>query len=122
MDKPELNDEKMELIGKAESNSKSEKANIGDAQKLREKLKYLTEMAKKKKNVLEYTEINEAMQELNLNQETLDKVYDYLEKNNIDIIGNMEETLVEELDLSIPDSIRLDDPVRLYLKEIGKVG
>ena len=50
------------------------------------------------------------------------QVYDYLEKNNIDVIGSMEEIPEEEdLDLSLPEGISIDDPVRMYLKEIGKV-
>ena len=95
---------------------------VGDAQKFREKLKALVELAKKKKNVLEYTEISEMYQDMNLSTEAIEKVYDYLENQNIDIIGFIEETPEEEeLDLSLPDGISIDDPVRMYLKEIGKV-
>lgn len=95
---------------------------VGDAQKFREKLKALVELAKKKKNVLEYSEIIEMYQDMNLNTEAIEKVYDYLENQNIDIIGFIEEVPEEEeIDLSLPDGIGIDDPVRMYLKEIGKV-
>jgi RNA polymerase primary sigma factor len=93
-----------------------------DAQKFRDKLKQLVELAKKKKNVLEYSEITEMFGDMNLDAEMMEKVYEYLENNNIDVIGFIEETPEEEdLDLTLPEGLRLDDPVRLYLKEIGKV-
>ena len=93
-----------------------------DAQKFREKLKLLLELAKKKKNVLETSEVVDMFQDLNIPAEMMEKVYDYLEKNNIDVIGSMEEIPEEEdLDLSLPEGISIDDPVRMYLKEIGKV-
>ncbi len=93
-----------------------------DAQKFREKLKLLLELAKKKKNVLETGEVADVFQDMNIPTEMMEKVYDYLEKNNIDVIGSMEEVPEEEdLDLSLPEGISIDDPVRMYLKEIGKV-
>ncbi len=92
-----------------------------EAQKFREKLKVLLEIAKKKKNVLEVSEINEVFQDMPLAADNMDKIYSYLDENEIDVIGNIEETSEEEIDLSLPENLRLDDPVRLYLKEIGKV-
>ncbi len=94
-----------------------------DAQvKFREKLKFLVEVAKKKKNVLEYNEVIEAFAEMNLAPEAIEKVYDFLEGHGIDIIGFIEEAPEEEeIDLTLPEGIRIDDPVRMYLKEIGKV-
>lgn len=53
----------------------------GDAQKFREKLKMLLETAKKKKNVLEYSEIMDAFQDMNLSTDTIEKVYDYFENH-----------------------------------------
>ncbi len=92
-----------------------------DAQKFREKLKLLLELAKKKKNVLETSEVADMFQDLNIPAEMMEKVYDYLEKNNIDVIGSREEIPeVEDLD-TLPEGISIDDPVRMYLKEIGKV-
>ena len=93
-----------------------------DAQKFRDKLKLLLELAKKKKNVLETGEVAEVFQDMNLPPEMMEKVSDYLEKYNIDVIGSMEEMPEEEeLDLTLPEGISIDDPVRMYLKEIGKV-
>ena len=93
-----------------------------DAQKFRDKLKLLLELAKKKKNVLETGEVAEVFQDMNLPPEMMEKVYDYLEKYNIDVIGSMEEMPEEEeLDLTLPEGISVDDPVRMDLKEIGKV-
>jgi len=93
---------------------------------IRKKIKELTEMAKNKKNVLEYKEIMNHLQELNLTPDQIEKVYAIFEQHNIDVIGNIEEEEEEEveektLDLSLPDGINVDDPVRMYLKEIGKV-
>ncbi len=88
-----------------------------------DKLKELQENAKKKKNVLEYQEVVDAFGEMNLPVEDIEKVYDFLENNGIDVIGLVEDVSdeKEELDLSLPENIRIDDPVRMYLKEIGKV-
>ncbi len=95
---------------------------VGDMQKFREKMKALVELARKKKNVLEYSEIMDMYQDMDLNAEAIEKVYDYLENQNIDVIGMIEDVPEEEeLDLSLPDGISIDDPVRMYLKEIGKV-
>ncbi|MBR2264942.1 MAG: RNA polymerase sigma factor RpoD, partial [Firmicutes bacterium] len=93
-----------------------------DMQKYREKLKILVEMAKKKKNVLEHSEIAEVYQDMNLTAEQMESVYEYLENQNIDVIGFTEDQTEEEkIDISLPDGISIDDPVRMYLKEIGKV-
>ncbi|MCR5005300.1 MAG: RNA polymerase sigma factor RpoD [Clostridiales bacterium] len=93
-----------------------------DMQKYREKLKILVEMAKKKKNVLEHVEIAEVYQDMNLTAEQMESVYEYLENQNIDVIGfNEDQTEEEKIDISLPDGISIDDPVRMYLKEIGKV-
>ena len=104
--------------------------------KFDEKLKALLAMAKKKKNVLEYQEISDYFAELHLEEEQFDEILETLEKNNVDVLRITEEDdipdeellLVEEedvdvenLDLSIPDGISIEDPVRMYLKEIGKV-
>lgn len=97
-----------------------------DAEKLKDKMKQIIEVAKKKKNVLEYEELMNHFQELKLNTEQIEKIYEYLENQGIDVIGVIgdEEEEVsedEDLDLSLPEGISIDDPVRMYLKEIGKV-
>ena len=107
--------------------------------KFEEKLKELVELGKKKKKVLEIQEISDFLADLELSSEQMEKVYEYLEAMNIDVlrIGNdddldadiddlilaeeEEEVDMEKIDLSVPDGISIEDPVRMYLKEIGKV-
>ncbi len=86
----------------------------------------------KKKGVLDYKDISDKLEELDLDIAQIDKIYEYLEKQGIEIVGNLDEELdmldeeieitQEELDdMSVPDGVSIDDPVRMYLKEIGKV-
>jgi RNA polymerase primary sigma factor len=77
----------------------------------------------KKTGTLTYKEIMDELEEIDLNPEQIEKIYEVLESMGIDVIGDMQEPEVaeEELDLSIPEGIAIDDPVRMYLKEIGKV-
>ena len=104
--------------------------------KYEEKIKTLLAMAKKKKNVLEYQEISDHFADLHLEEEQMDEILDALEKSGIDVLritddddipdeelllSDEDEVDMEILDLSIPDGISIDDPVRMYLKEIGKV-
>ena len=102
--------------------------------KFEEKLKELLNIAKKKKNVLEYQEISDFFSDMPLEEEQFEKILDMLEQNNVDvlritddevgddiILTDEDEVDVENLDLTIPDGISLEDPVRMYLKEIGKV-
>ncbi len=107
---------------------------IARVEKLNAKLKELVEMAKKKKNILEYQEINVFFQNMELNAEEFEKILDCLESNNIDVLrisdddddddillDDEEDIEVEKIDLSVPDGVAIEDPVRMYLKEIGKV-
>ena len=104
--------------------------------KFEEKLKGLLAAAKKKKNVLEYQEINDYFADMHLEEEQFDEILETLEKNSVDVLriteeddipdeeillSDEDEVDVENLDLSIPDGISIEDPVRMYLKEIGKV-
>ena len=77
----------------------------------------------KKNGSLTYKEIMEAMDHIDLGPEQIEKIYEALEMMNIEIIGEANETAdaEEEIDLSVPEGIAIDDPVRMYLKEIGKV-
>ena len=93
---------------------------IDDATLLQQ-LKELVTLAKKKKNVLDYKEISDFFSEVALSAEQMDKVYEYLDNQGVDILNTMEPEVEEELDLSLPEGINIDDPVRMYLKEIGKV-
>ena len=90
------------------------------------KMKGLMALAKKKKRILDNKDIEEQLSDIELDQEQIDKVYDYLESQGIDVVSNieLEEENPEdkELDLSIAEnSINIDDHVRMYLKESGKV-
>ena len=104
--------------------------------KFEERLKELLAAAKKKKNVLEYQEINDFFQGMTLEEDQFDKILETLEQNNVDvlrisddddvddeeiILSEEDEVDVENIDLSVPDGISIEDPVRMYLKEIGKV-
>ena len=115
--------------------------------RFQEKLKELSAFAKKKKNVLEYQEIVDFFKGIDLQPGSMNKIYDYLESTGVDILreetmaeiddvpilddedelaGEDLETLeslenFEELDLSVPEGVSIEDPVRMYLKEIGKV-
>ena len=102
--------------------------------KFEEKIKELLNMAKKKKNVLEYQEISDFFADMPLEEEQFEKILDALEQSNVDVLRITDDEVVddiiltdeddvdmENLDLTIPDGISLEDPVRMYLKEIGKV-
>ena len=113
--------------------------------KFAERLTQLLLMAKKKKNVLNYSEIGDAMKGLPFTAEDAEKTLDFLEANGVDVL-RMEDNIkddevllisdddeinidddedldidVEKIDLSIPEGVSIEDPVRMYLKEIGKV-
>ena len=104
--------------------------------KFQEKLRELVSLGKKKKGILEIQEINDFFSDMELDSDQMEKVFDYLEANNVDVlrISNDDDDIpdeivmsdeddidVEKIDLSVPDGISIEDPVRMYLKEIGKV-
>ena len=111
--------------------------------KFGEKLKQLVAHGKKNKSILELQEINDFFSDMELDAEQMEKVYEYLEANHIDVLrvsgdGDGIEELddvddsdivltdeddvdMEKIDLSVPDGISIEDPVRMYLKEIGNV-
>ena len=111
--------------------------------KFGEKLKQLVAHGKKNKSILKLQEINDFFSDMELDAEQMEKVYEYLEANHIDVLrvsgdGDGIEELddvddsdivltdeddvdMEKIDLSVPDGISIEDPVRMYLKEIGKV-
>ncbi|MCI8935661.1 MAG: RNA polymerase sigma factor RpoD [Lachnospiraceae bacterium] len=104
--------------------------------KFDEKLNGLLAVAKKKKNVLEYQEIVDYFAEIPMGEEQFEKIFETLEQNNVDvlritevddvddeeiILSEEDEVDVENIDLSVPEGISIEDPVRMYLKEIGKV-
>ena len=110
--------------------------------KFSEKLVGLLELAKKKKNVLEYQEISDYFKDQPLDAEQMDKIFDFLEASGVDVLritensaddlmldddmdidglDDEEEVELEKIDLSVPEGVSIEDPVRMYLKEIGKV-
>ena len=102
--------------------------------KFQEKLAGLLALGKKRKNILEYQEINDYFKDMPLDAEKMELVLDYLDHNGIDvlrisddddddeiILTEEDDVEVEKIDLSIPDGVSVEDPVRMYLKEIGKV-
>ena len=104
--------------------------------KFDEKMKELLNIAKKKKNVLEYHEISEYFADMPLEEEQFDQIIEMLEQNHVDvlritddddvdeeeiILTEEDEVNVENIDLTVPDGVSIEDPVRMYLKEIGKV-
>ncbi|MCR5603423.1 MAG: RNA polymerase sigma factor RpoD [Lachnospiraceae bacterium] len=107
-------------------------------EKIQEKLKTLLAKAKKKKNVLESQEIALFFADMDIQDDQMDRITDYLEQNGVDILkitgdddepepdeeillSEEEDVDVENIDLSVPDGVSIEDPVRMYLKEIGKV-
>ena len=103
-----------------------------------EKLTLLLEEAKKKKNVLENREILDFFKGEILDPDKLDRIYDFLDNHHVDVLRTEEEDMepdlfldeeseeeeesqLDQLDLSVPEGIGVEDPVRMYLKEIGKI-
>jgi RNA polymerase primary sigma factor len=103
--------------------------------RFQERLNELIALGRKKKNILEDQEINDFFKDMPLDAEKMERVFDVLEANNIDVLrilddddeddlpplDDEEEVEVEKIDLSVPDGVSIEDPVRMYLKEIGKV-
>ena len=128
---------KKENTENVEAKMSKDGENAETREKFQEKLKELLALAKKKKNTLEYQEINEFFRDMQLDAEKFEKILDFLEANNIDVlritadddsdddilleVEDEEEIEVEKIDLSVPDGVSIEDPVRMYLKEIGKV-
>lgn len=124
----------------AVSENKEEPASEGNEavespeNRFKEKCEGILAIAKKKKNVLDYQEIMNYFQDSDFEADRMEKVFEFLEANKVDvkmnddvdedediILDDEEEIDIEKIDLSVPDGIGLDDPVRMYLKEIGKV-
>ncbi|MBQ5444412.1 MAG: RNA polymerase sigma factor RpoD [Erysipelotrichaceae bacterium] len=125
-------------------------------QKFEAKLQELQALANKKKNVIEQKEIDDAFADMELDEESRDKIEEYFEAVGIEVLATVEEPTeedlnfdldisidddpdmddvpdddiimseveevdIENIDLSVPDGISTEDPVKMYLKEIGKV-
>ena len=111
-----------------------------DLKLFEEKLQQIVEKAKANKNVLEETEINDFFKDMELEEKDMEKIFEYVEAQGVDVLtisaaneeeedldidpdmlSEEDEVDVETIDLSVPEGIGLEDPVRMYLKEIGKV-
>ncbi len=110
-----------------------------NTQKFLERMNELVALGKKKKSILDVQEINDFFTDMELTTDQMEKVFDYLETNNVDVlrisgdvdddadmdiddlISDEEEVDMENIDLSVPEGVSIEDPVRMYLKEIGKV-
>ena len=119
----------------AEKNDQKMRERAERAEKFQAKLQELLALAKKKKNMLEYQEINDHFKDFALSPEQIEKILDFLEANHVDVLritDDDDDILIddedvendvemEKIDLSVPDGVSIEDPVRMYLKEIGKV-
>ena len=143
MAKKKENTDNKEVLGENKENSAAKTADAGAEngvasaqEKFQIKLRELIALAKKKKNMLEYQEISDFFSDMQLDAEQFEKILDFLEANNIDVlritdddvddemlldVDDEDEIEVEKIDLSVPDGVSIEDPVRMYLKEIGKV-
>jgi RNA polymerase primary sigma factor len=99
--------------------------------KFTQKLEELVALGKKNKKTLEYTQVEKHFAGFDLTPDLMETIYAYLEEKGIDVLTiteedeelaeAIEEESVEDIDISVPDSVSIEDPVRMYLKEIGKV-
>ena len=117
----------------AAENTKPENTNAVAKDDFLTKLEGLLQIAKKNKDVIESDKLNDYFKSLNIDASHYEKIYDYLESNGVTImnINDMDDDLFDDslpevdddADLDIGDDITLsimsDDPVKIYLKEIG---
>ncbi len=82
----------------------------------------------KKKGVLSYREIEDMLCEIEIDAEQMEHLYEELENAGVEVVQDLDKELEEiqlsgeeKIDLTLPEGISVDDPVRMYLKEIGKV-
>ncbi len=132
--------DKMVGSKKTEEEQAAELKALESAAAFEEKLNQLLLLAKKKRNVLENQVVLDFFEGENLDSDKLSQIYDFLESNKVDVlqiggeeldldedlfieedIEDEEEIDMESIDLSVPEGISVEDPVRMYLKEIGKV-
>ena len=94
-----------------------------------QKVKEILDLARNEKKTISYQEVMNKLSELDIDADAIDAVFETLEAEGVSIVSSSEdeaiaavqETAEPELDLSVPEGISIDDPVRMYLKEIGKV-
>ena len=102
----------------------------GTMEQFTEKLAGLVELGKKNKNFLEYAQIDSYFKDMKLNSDMMEAIYDYLEQNGIDVLTlaavadddeDLDDPIEDATEIAVPDGVSIEDPVRMYLKEIGKV-
>ena len=118
-----------------EENMKEEKNTVDERVQFLESLNKLVELGKKKDGKIDFSDINEQFKDIDLDGDKTEKILDYLEQNGIiailpdtdtdeDIILDVDDEPTEEelenIEFSVPDGVSIEDPVRMYLKEIGK--
>jgi RNA polymerase primary sigma factor len=113
--------------GKKKAAKKPAKEEEAAAPSVEDIVKELCELGKKNGNMLTYGEIADAFQKQNFSVDDIEDLYETFGKNGIDVVEETSDSdddddkSEEEIDLSIPEGISIDDPVRMYLKEIGRV-
>ena len=102
----------------------------GTMEQFTEKLAGLVELGKKNKNFLEYAQIDSYFKDMKLNSDMMEAIYDYLEQNGIDVLTlaavadddeDLDDPIEDETEIAVPDGVSIEDPVRMYLKEIGNI-
>ena len=91
-----------------------------------QKVKEILDLAKNEKKTLTYQEVMNKLSELDIDADAIDAVFEVLESEGVNIVTEEAAAIAQEaaepdLDLTVPEGVSIDDPVRMYLKEIGKV-
>ena len=106
---------------------------MGEKLTFEERLKGLVTVGKHKKTSMAFQEVIDYFSDIDLTEEQIEQIYEAMEKAHVDLLkiedievpeDFFEEEASEELaqiDFSVPDGVNMEDPVRMYLKEIGKV-
>ena len=106
--------------------------NPKEKKKSDENVSLLVQKGKKKGN-LTYSEIAEAFEEIDLDKDDIEEIYDSLTSAGVEILGDKDDIIgladeddpevkeAKEKEIAVPKGVNIDDPVRMYLKEIGKV-
>ncbi|MBD8935475.1 MAG: sigma-70 family RNA polymerase sigma factor, partial [Anaeroglobus sp.] len=124
---------------KGTGKKKSDKKQVSEEERkaqISEKINELTEKGKQQGS-LSYSEIMNAMGDCDMTADEMDRMYEHFTDNGVDVLGESEqlnenESLNDDADeesenetvnvnLSVPEGVNIDDPVRMYLKEIGRV-
>ena len=128
-------DEIKEEVKEETENSDADDAEAQEA-KFWEKIEGILAIAKKKKNVLDYQEIMTFFQDTDFEADKMEKVFEILELKKVDVRMNdvpdedediilddedLDDPIEDETEIAVPDGVSIEDPVRMYLKEIGKV-